>query len=103
MPFPRQRRRRPGSDLSGIISFQSVENVDANAKKLGTRPPYRWSAPTLIYHNESERVCAETLAYVYEQAYGPKPNLRPLPERLKKQPGVIELWVPVGGAPKLTA
>ena len=100
--FSAAKSRPPGIDLAGTISFVSIENVDATAKKLGTRPPYRWSAPTLIYHNETERACAEKLADIYENAYGPKPNLRSLPERLKKQAGAIELWVPIGGAPKLT-
>ena len=100
--FSKAKTQPPSSDLNSTISFVSIENVDATAKKLGTRPPYRWSAPTLVYHNEIERACAEKLANVYENAYGPKPNLRSLPERLKKQPGVIELWVPIGGAPKLT-
>ena len=100
--FTKAKMQSPSMDLSNTISFVSIENVDATAKKLGTRPPYRWSAPTLVYHNESERACAEKLANVYQTAYGPKPNLRSLPERLKKQPGVIELWVPIGGAPKLT-
>lgn len=93
----------PANQLSEFISIEAVEDVNATAIKLGTRSPYRWSAPTLIYHNETERACAEKLATVYETEYGPKPNVRPLPERLKKQAGVIELWVPIDGASKLTA
>lgn len=96
------RSESQGREPFDIISFEPIENVEATAQKFGTRQPYRWSVPTLIYHNESERECAEKLANIYEKAYGPKPNIRPLPDRLKKQTGAIELWVPIDGSPKLT-
>ena len=93
----------PFANLRNFIDFAAVENVTATAEKSGSRAPYRWSAPTLIYHYESERNCAEMLAAVYADNVGPAPNIRPLPERLKKQAGAIELWVPPGGALKLIA
>lgn len=100
--FSLAKKQPPASDLKGTIVFALIENVETAAKKSGARLPYRWTVPTVLYHNESERACAEKLAGVYENAYGLKPNIRSLPERLKKQAGAIELWVPVGGAPKLT-
>ena len=87
----------------GPFEISATGNSAATAEKSGSRAPYRWSAPTLIYHYESERNCAEMLAAVYADNVGPAPNIRPLPERLKKQAGAIELWVPPGGALKLIA
>ncbi len=80
--------------LRKIVDFAPVENVVENAQTSGTRIPYRWSKPTFIYHNDTERDCAEKLATVYAEAFGTTPAIRPLPERLKKQPGAVELWVP---------
>ena len=99
--FSAAKTRPPIIDLQETIKFEMIENVDATAKKFGTRLPYRWSQPTMIIHNESERGCAEKLAVIYQNNYGPTPNIRSLPEQFKKQPGVIEMWIPVGGAPML--
>ena len=99
--FSAAKTRPPIINLQETIKFEMIENVDATAKKFGTRLPYRWSQPTMIIHNESERGCAEKLAVIYQNNYGPTPNIRSLPEQFKKQPGVIEMWIPVGGAPML--
>ena len=83
--------------LAQVIRLAPVEDVEASAAKQGTAPPYRWSVPTLVVHNATDAACADSLAQLFQWTYGVKANVRPLPAKLKKQPGVVEFWVPPGG------
>lgn len=86
------------ADWHEKVAFAAIEDVEQSAKRRSGRKPYRWSKATLIYHEDQDGKCTEALAGLYRELTGITPALRPLPARLAKQAGVIELWVPPGEA-----
>lgn len=81
--------RKPWQALGATVP--RVEDVNDSARRSGQRPPRPYSVPTVIYHNETSKDCAETL-----QPSGSNPAwaVRPLPANLEGRRDVIEVWIP---------
>ncbi len=92
--FQERIKEKALAALLASLDVKSTENVVASARRNGTRPPYVWSQPTLIYHTPQEQACAERLAEIISVTRKVDAAARPLPPHLRGQPGTIELWIP---------
>lgn len=92
--FDRMRKNKELNDLLGLLEVKPTENVVQTAEKNGTRPPYIWSQPTFIYHLPQDQECADAIANLFTANRHVEAVARPLPARLRPQPGTIELWIP---------
>lgn len=70
-----------------------VENVTATAARRGTRIPFQWNQPTLLYTTSDGAGCATALAGWATTAHHITPQVVPLPQG-QGRPGVLELWLP---------
>ena len=83
--------RRPWQRVGA--SVPAVEDVLASSRRAGRSPPVGHPAPTLIYHGEAMRPCAEALKATAAAPTGAW-VLKPLPARLTPQPRTVEVWLP---------
>jgi hypothetical protein len=74
-------------------SVPPIEDVSDTARRQGRSAPTPYGKPTVIYHREDAKVCAEALpklAFQSEKSW----DVVPLNERFEKFPGTIEVWLP---------
>lgn len=74
-------------------SVPPIEDVSASARSQGRSAPTPYGRPTVIYHQQDAKACAEALpglAFQPEQSW----DVVALNERFKKFTGTIEVWLP---------
>lgn len=81
--------REPWRSLGA--SVPPVEDVWDSARRAGRRLPQPYPAPTVIFHSDASKTCAEQLQPIGAQ---PAWQVIPLPSALSGRTDVIEVWVP---------
>lgn len=83
------------------VQIGSVENVSRSAELRQQRRPVPWPKPTFVLHDGNSRSCAQVLGNFLQPMAGKDTTdgdkfwIRDLPgTNRKRQPGVIELWLP---------
>ena len=74
-------------------SVPPIEDVLDSARRQGRSGPAPYSKPTVIYHLEDAKACAESLATVAFQPAGSW-DVMPLNKRLSRLPRSVEVWLP---------
>lgn len=82
--------REPWRDGLGA-NVPPIEDVWDSARRAGRTPPQTPKLPTVIYHDEGSRACAQRLE---PPNAGTPWSVRALSQRLRGTPGVIEVWIP---------
>jgi hypothetical protein len=74
-------------------SVPPIEDVLDSARRQGRSGPAPYSKPTVIYHLDDAKDCADALAGVAFQPSGSW-DVMPLNKRLSRLPRTIEVWLP---------
>lgn len=85
--------REPWRQLGA--SVPPIEDVVATATSKGRPAPTPVAKPSVRYHDEGSKGCAEALVGAVG-AKSPPWTVNPLAPNLRPTPGVIEVWVPTG-------
>jgi hypothetical protein len=80
------------------LRMPGIENVTATASRRGTRAPFQWTRPTVLYHAADGGPCAAALvAWLNAEATTTDPAMQAQSVPLSKgsgSTGVLELWLP---------
>lgn len=72
-----------------------IENVTATAMRRGTRPPFKWDRPTILYSAIDGGTCATSLAQWAKSVRGLGPSAQAVPlSQGRGKAGTVELWLP---------
>jgi len=74
-------------------SVPPIEDVLTSSRAAGRAPPAGHPVPTIVYHGESMKPCAQLLSRTPPMAGG-QWALKPLAPGLVPTPGTIAVWLP---------